>query len=176
MTTTEAAGERHLISREIGIDMGHRVTFHGSKCRNLHGHRYTIQAICEGPLFTEGEQQGMVLDFGFLKELMMEHIDGPCDHGMCLWYQDPVLDNMLLDTMQQMELRTRDNDKPWELMGPAGKLYVVPFVPTAENLARHWFYRLAPAVKERSDGQADLVAVKVWETPNCSAVFPAGND
>jgi 6-pyruvoyltetrahydropterin/6-carboxytetrahydropterin synthase len=166
-------GERHLISREIGIDMGHRVTYHGSKCRNLHGHRYTIQAICEGPLFTEGEQQGMVLDFGFLKELMILHIDKPCDHGMCLWYEDPLLVELFLTEEQRIELQTRDRAKPWELVGRGGKLYVIPFVPTAENLARHWFQRLAPAVKERSDGQADLVAVKVWETPNCTATYPA---
>ena len=56
----------HLISREISIDAGHRVTEHTSKCRNLHGHRYTIQAWCSGPLFSEGEQGGMVLDFGFI--------------------------------------------------------------------------------------------------------------
>src|SRR4051812_45172843 len=80
----------HTIAREIGIDMGHRVTFHGSKCRNLHGHRYTIQATCRGPLFVEGEQQGMVLDFGFLKEIMMKEIDEPCDHGMALWVDDPI--------------------------------------------------------------------------------------
>ena len=64
--------EENLITREIGIDMAHRVTHHGSKCKNIHGHRYTIHAMVKGPLFESGEQQGMVLDFGFLKEEMMK--------------------------------------------------------------------------------------------------------
>jgi 6-pyruvoyltetrahydropterin/6-carboxytetrahydropterin synthase len=51
-------------------------------------------------------------------------------------------------------------------------MYVVPFVPTAENLAKHWFERLAPKVEERSQGKGHLKAIKVWETPNCMAKFP----
>lgn len=169
--------EKHLITREIGIDMGHRVTFHGSKCRNLHGHRYTVQATCEGPLFVDGEQQGMVLDFGFLKEEMMNEIDAPCDHGMCLWIDDPWAEVLAGDMpfhRQQVaekgysfiqKVHTHDN--------LVGKFYFVPFVPTAENLARHWFERLAPRVIARTDGQATIKSVKVWETPNCTATYPA---
>ena len=52
------------------------------------------------------------------------------------------------------------------------KLYVVPFVPTAENLAKHWFERLAPRVDARTEGRASLLKVLVWETPNCSAEYP----
>lgn len=169
--------KHHLITREIGIDMGHRVTYHGSKCRNLHGHRYTVHATCKGPLFTDGEQQGMVLDFGFLKEEMMDEIDAPCDHGTTLWIDDPLL-------KQFMEMNSKGVDSELELIRKClgekgywlgllrtGKTYVVPFVPTAENLARHWFERLAPRVNVRTDGQATLVEVKVWETPNCSASY-----
>jgi 6-pyruvoyltetrahydropterin/6-carboxytetrahydropterin synthase len=52
-----------------------------------------------------------------------------------------------------------------------GKLYVIPEIPTAEVLAKHWFYRLKDRVADRSDGHARLTAVKVWETPNCWAVY-----
>lgn len=168
--------ERHLITREIGIDAGHRVTYHGSKCKNLHGHRYTIQATCVGPLFIEGEQQGMVLDFGFLKDEMMKEIDAPCDHGTILWINDPFTDEFLYGD----EALCEEMRKDVEAIGYAGcvskfgKLYIVPFVPTAENLARHWFERLAPRVKARTGDQAELLKVKVYETPNCSAEYPYG--
>jgi 6-pyruvoyltetrahydropterin/6-carboxytetrahydropterin synthase len=165
---------KHLITREIGIDMGHRVTYHGSKCRNLHGHRYTIQATCSGPLFTDGEQEGMVLDFGFLKDEMMKHIDEPCDHGMCLWSEDPILELFVGKQTRFGDILTTMKAQGFsETLGCAGKLYIVPFVPTAENLAKHWFDRLAPAIVARSDNQATLVKIKVWETPNCSAEYPA---
>lgn len=161
----------HLITREIGIDAGHRVTYHGSKCRNLHGHRYVIQATCRGPLFSEGEQQGMVLDFGFLKDEMMQEIDIPCDHGMILWVEDPLMYEFVYT--EQLETIHNQIDRLGysEGLSKVGKLYLVPFVPTAENLAKHWFERLSPRVEKRTDGKAQLVNVKVFETPNCSAEY-----
>lgn len=163
----------HEITREIGIDAGHRVTHHGSKCKNLHGHRYTIQATCRGPLFSGGEQQGMVLDFGFLKEEMMNEIDGPCDHGTILWIDDPfVLDFAGRETQMVKDWSDAVKDDGYHsTISVFGKLYLVPFVPTAENLARHWYDRLLPRVKARTNDQAWLLGVKVWETPNCSAEY-----
>ena len=165
--------EKFKITREIGIDAGHRVTYHGSKCRNPHGHRYTIHATCEGELAIAGEEMGMVMDFGFLKEEMMNEIDAPCDHGFICWNQDFQVLEMFgaskaalsgEDVLkQQGYLSLRPNDM---------KLYVVPFVPTAENLAKHWFERLAPRVDARTEGRASLLKVLVWETPNCSAEYP----
>jgi 6-pyruvoyltetrahydropterin/6-carboxytetrahydropterin synthase len=160
--------EQFEITREIGIDAAHRVPLHGSKCRNLHGHRYTIQATCTGPLIEAGEQSGMVLDFGFLKELMMQEIDEPCDHGTIVWQDDRVLLHMLGLAYYA------EPSKPFgaALSEPNGwKVYVVPFPPTAEELARHWFERLAPKVAERSSDLAKLARLRVWETPNCFADY-----
>ena len=164
---------KHLITREIGIDAGHRVTYHGSKCKNIHGHRYTVQASCVGPLFAEGEQQGMVLDFGFLKEEMMNEIDAPCDHGTVLWLDDPIVKMSLQDKVWHIAFQAIQQNGFHLIIGNEifGKLYLVPFVPTAENLARHWYQRRAPRVKARTDGQATLSGIKVWETPNCAAEY-----
>jgi 6-pyruvoyltetrahydropterin/6-carboxytetrahydropterin synthase len=54
------------------------------------------------------------------------------------------------------------------------KLYVIAPQPTAECLARHWFDVLALAVRERSEGHAELILVRVEETPNCWATFGPG--
>ena len=83
---------KYTATRIIGIDMGHRVMTHGSKCKSLHGHRYQIEATVEADaLQTEGVQTGMVMDFGFLKDLMMDTIDRLCDHGMIMSFDDPLL-------------------------------------------------------------------------------------
>ena len=83
------------VTRQIFIDAGHRVLTHGSKCRNLHGHRYMIEAVCEaGRLQEAGEQSDMVLDFGFLKDEMMAVIDAPCDHGFLAHVNDDQLLSM----------------------------------------------------------------------------------
>lgn len=179
----------HTITRDIGIDMGHRVTHHGSKCQSLHGHRYKITAICSGGLFSGGEQEGMVLDFGFLKDEMMETIDKFCDHGTVLWDKDELVDIIYPESREllkdiyahALDQKKLQKQKEISLIGgsfaipqgicKAGKLVITPFVPTAENLARWWFDLLLPRVIERSDGRATLQELQVWETPNCSASY-----
>lgn len=162
------------ITREIGIDMGHRVTHHGSKCRNLHGHRYTVQVTARSyVLHKEGEQQGMTLDFSFLKEEMMDIIDSVHDHGTTLWVHDPLVPMFLeedvwtIDALKAHVIR-------WGFCSTSskvGKVCFVPFVPTAEELARFWYDRLAERVEVRSNKLAEIDEVKVYETPNCFAVY-----
>lgn len=168
----------YTISREIGIDAGHRVPTHGSKCRHLHGHRYHIQAVCKAGLLQEsGEQKDMVLDFGFLKEEMMKAIDEPCDHGLILYECDALVPLLIPDAgnrIKAAEFVLRDGHcnvpQEWTDEG-AGKIYLIPEIPTAEVLAKHWYYRLKERVFKRSSRHARLSAVKVWETPNCWAVY-----
>lgn len=174
---TQAAGalETYLISREIGIDAGHRVMDHRSKCRNLHGHRYKVQAWCRGPLFPSGEQTGMVLDFGFLKEEMMERIDAPFDHAFIFSVRDSLCREMFaLDEppLAGVVDEAVERDQFYRGEGRGGvRVCVIPGVPTAEYLAKFWFDLLCPRVIERSGDRATLVCLKVWETPNCWAAY-----
>lgn len=161
------------ITREIGIDAGHRVTYHGSKCRNIHGHRYTVLATAKGALATSGEEEGMVQDFGFLKNLMMAEIDAPCDHGLILWSKDPLLATLPGLAVALEDIEPHLDSLSWlDTQWDGGKLYIVDTVPTAENLARHWFERIAPRIVEETNGRAYLSAITVYETPNCSAEYP----
>lgn len=170
----------HKVSRQIGIDAGHRVMTHGSKCRALHGHRYTIEAVCHaGSLQDGGEQSDMVLDFGFLKEEMLAEIDAPCDHGFLAYVEDRGLLRMFCpentDTEAWLEqvraAVARDGHYQTGEARLGTKLYVLDANPTAEQLSRHWFRRLAPVVARRSGGLARLAEIIVWETPNCWASY-----
>ncbi|MCC5858811.1 MAG: 6-carboxytetrahydropterin synthase [Ectothiorhodospiraceae bacterium] len=169
----------HRISRRIEIDAAHRIPEHGSRCRHLHGHRYVVEALAESvTLVDAGVQRGMVLDFSFLKELMIAEIDRPCDHGMMLWVEDhQVLDRLAPERAgEQWQQSLRDvvaEQGYCETCDNAlgTRLYLLPEPPTAEVLAEHWFARLAPGVRDRSHGRARLVRVTVWETPNCRAEF-----
>ncbi|HZP21610.1 MAG TPA: 6-carboxytetrahydropterin synthase [Bauldia sp.] len=154
----------HTISRRIEIDMAHRVPDHGSKCRNLHGHRYVIEAVCSGALGEVGPERGMVLDFGFLKEEMIAAIHDPCDHAAVLWADDPLLANLAGAAAKGAAPGSR-------VASPFGPVLVLSFTPTAENLARYWFEALAPRVAARSGGRAQLRELRVHETPNSTATY-----
>jgi 6-pyruvoyltetrahydropterin/6-carboxytetrahydropterin synthase len=92
----------------------------------------------------------MVLDFGALKDILITHIHDPFDHGLMLYDQDPILPEL-----QKL---------------PDQKLIIVPFVPTAEQIARHTFEMLSAAL---GGTNLSVASVLVFETPNCSARFPA---
>lgn len=153
--------------------MGHRVTNHAGKCRNLHGHRYTIQVTLEGSVASRGEQDGMVVDFGFIKDLLMEKIDGPCDHGLCLWVMDSITSHILDAGYRVVADKVAKSEHGgYQTSDPVfGKLYILNRVPTAENLAYHWYCVLAESVVELSKTRARLNGVRVWETPNCFADY-----
>lgn len=168
----------YRINRSIAIDAGHRIASHGSKCRHLHGHRYLIEAWCRATqLHEDGEQQGMVLDFGFLKDEMFAVIHADCDHSFIAHIADEELLRMFCPEETDIATWIRgvrdDVEQNGWLLCPDTRLntrlYVMPESPTAEGLARHWFGRLEERVHTRSDGIAALERVRVWETPNCWA-------
>jgi len=163
----------HQITRSIEIDAGHRLPFHGSKCKNIHGHRYKIEARCSGKLIESGEQDGMILDFGFLKEEMEEVIDSKCDHGFIFCYYDEICINMLLDDdKKDLLIEGVKQNGHWSgISKNEQKIYILDSAPTAENLAKHWFDLLKPKIKNRSNNMAFLVDITVWETPNCKARY-----
>jgi 6-pyruvoyltetrahydropterin/6-carboxytetrahydropterin synthase len=172
------------VTRQISIDAGHRIATHGSKCRHLHGHRYTIAATCAARrLQSAGGQKDMALDFGFLKEEMLGIIDADCDHGFIAALDDEELLAMFCPRQQDFgawlaAIRRMVTAKGFYACTDCWqdqKLYIVPFQPTAECLARHWFERLSPHVRARSDGYAELVSLRVWETPNCWAEYRQDN-
>lgn len=142
-----------LVEKWIDIDMGHRVTNHKSKCKNFHGHRYkVIVGVDDKVITTKGaSDEGMVIDFGDIKTIMMDTIDAEYDHGFCLYDQDPHFETFR------------------EICEADGLKFIpVSFIPTAENLARHWYELLQPILKDRGIA---ISFVKVNETPTSAAYY-----
>ena len=139
-----------LITKEIEIDLGHRVNNHKSKCSSAHGHRYKIEVgVDDKVINTVGtSDEGMVIDFSDLKQIMVEELDAKFDHGFILWKGDPLCDAMMNDGKT--------------------KFTMVDFIPTAENLAKHWYELIKPRLAERS---IKLKHVKIWETPTSTATY-----
>lgn len=129
--------------RAIGFDSGHRVVNHESKCRTLHGHRYTCELYATTK---ELDSLGRVIDFSILKSVIGNWIDEQWDHAMIIWNEDPDLE--LLQKCSGM--------KP---------VFVTDFNPTAENLANHLLTKVCPALLKDTD--VKITKIRLWETPNC---------
>lgn len=154
----------YVIEKCVEIDCGHRVTTHGSKCRNLHGHRYKVIAEVEAdtvvPDSAGQSDSGMVMDFGDLKQVLMDEVHDPFDHKLILWRSDPLLVLREEGTLRSI----------LEACGIGEGLVTTHCIPTAENLAELWFYRVQDAL-DAIGFRGTLVSIKVWETPNSLATF-----
>lgn len=137
-----------VVSKFIEIDMGHRIPNHKSKCRNLHGHRYRIECSVIGRVISKkgDSSEGMVIDFGDLKNIMKSQIEDVFDHKFVLWHNDILVSVVLVEE----------------------GLIFVDFIPTAENLAKHWYTLLKVELKKVG---IQINYVKVWETPTSAAIY-----
>ena len=153
------------VQRQIEIDAGHRVPYHDSKCRFLHGHRWRIVAEIMSNITVPPEpgrsDSGMVLDFGEIKRALVEEIHDKFDHKMILWEKDPLFDFV----------PPSQDDSFCEVLARTGigdSVAIVPVIPTSECLAEYWGNILAKRLYHRHYW---LSALKVWETPNCVATY-----
>lgn len=168
----------NIISKFIETDTAHRVALHHSKCKNIHGHRYRFTVELAGDsLQDSGSQTGMILDYGYLKEIMVEHIDAMIDHGIIISYQDTKLldiaydpDNSVSDWYVSV-LDTIQKNSFWAGNTKFGKTYIIQDYPTAEVLAKHFFYILKPIIDKWTNGAANIYSVIINETPTSTAKY-----
>jgi len=144
------------ITRKLEFDAGHRVPLHESKCKTPHGHRYVVEVTVTAPRLTE---EGFVIDFGKVKSIVGGWIDDNLDHTMIYQKGD-----ILMEAMRD-ECYVQDGD------GTLREWYVLPYPPTAENLARHLFGK---ANELLNFAGMFVKRIRVWETPNCFADWSGG--
>ena len=137
------------IKRWVETDTGHRVPNHNSKCRNMHGHRYRWEAELSGEVVTESDvsEEGMLIDFSDVSKILTKHIHDIVDHAFIVFEDDKEAISAL------------------SLMNDGHKTVVVPFIPTAENLAKWAYEQVEPHIKSSYGNKLQLHAFHVRETP-----------
>lgn len=140
------------ITRKLEFDAGHRIPDHKSQCRNLHGHRYTLEITLTGQLIAvEGNSDnGMIMDFSDIKTLANEHLVNLWDHAFIVYEHDTVVREFLATL-------------------PGHKTVVIDRIPTVENLAQVAFGLLKAAFKDHFGTGLHLHKLVLHETPNCWA-------
>ena len=137
------------IRRWVETDTGHRVPNHKSKCRHMHGHRYRWEAELEGDVVTqEGvSEEGMLMDFSDVSAILNQYVHDVVDHAFIVYEGDKEA----LAALSQM--------------GDEHRTLIVPFIPTAENLAKWAFEQVEPRISSSFGNSLKLHAFHVRETP-----------
>lgn len=122
---------------------------HPGKCSRLHGHSFGLVVSVEGRV---SEETGFVMDYGVLREIVMEHVVSKLDHTHL--GQGNAMHSFSLD------------DGGW--------LHSVPylgalFYPSAENLSRAIYKLLAPFI-HNFEG-VTLAEVTIEETCTSGATW-----
>jgi 6-pyruvoyltetrahydropterin/6-carboxytetrahydropterin synthase len=143
------------IRRWIETDTGHRVPNHKSKCKHFHGHRYRWEAEVEGDVVTEQgtSEEGMLIDFSDISIILTEQIHDIVDHAFVVYEHD------------------KDARKVLSELGDEHRTVVVPFIPTAENLAKWAYEQVSPHIKTAYGNSLRLAAFHVRETPKSWATW-----
>lgn len=136
--------------REHEICTGHRVVGQGGKCERIHGHGYVVKFCCEADKLNS---IGMVVDFGVIKSTLCQWLEDNWDHKFLVWKEDPFLAAL-------------------HLADPEG-VVVVPFNPTAENMAQYLVEVVGPKVLNGT--AVKLSAVHIEETRKCSVMYEVQN-
>ena len=120
------------IAKEFYWEMGHRLPHHQGLCKNLHGHSYKMCVELEGSL----DKNNMIIDYFDLTKIVNKIIE-PLNHAFLCEETDHIVRDFLIS-----------NDF---------KIYLVPFVSTAENIALH----LLKLLKEQLKSYKNIERIKV---------------
>ncbi len=140
------------ITRKLEFDAGHRIPDHKSQCRNLHGHRYTLEITLIGQVIEQegSSDNGMIMDFSDVKSLAKAHLVDVWDHAFLVYEKDQAVRTFLATI-------------------PDHKTVIIDQIPTVENLARTAFSILRSAYKDHYGTGLRLHKLVLHETPNCWA-------
>ena len=138
------------IRRWVETDTGHRVPNHKSKCRHMHGHRYRWEAELEGDVVTLGgvSEEGMLMDFSDVSAILNEYIHDVVDHAFIVYEGD----KQALVALSHM--------------GEEHRTLIVPFIPTAENLAKWAFEQVEPRISSSYGNMLKLHACLLYTSPS----------
>ncbi|MEG1636120.1 MAG: 6-carboxytetrahydropterin synthase [Cellulosilyticaceae bacterium] len=145
-------------TKEFKWDMAHMLSGHKGLCRNLHGHTYKMEVTAcrlNGLVNTieESPENGMVVDFKGLSEIVKSLIVEPLDHAT-------MVDVNSTDLFEQELI---------QLLSKYSKKHVsVNYRPTAENMAIHFLDTINNELV-KIDAQYRVVKIRLFETPTSYA-------
>ncbi len=135
----------YILKTESSFDSAHFLADYDGKCKNIHGHRWTVEIqVMSEELKEDSQLRGMCVDFSTLKAELKEETE-KLDHAFIL---------------EKGSLKEKTIEA---LLDENFNLITVDFRPTAENFAKYFFDRF-------KDRGYRVRRATVYETPtNCAS-------
>jgi 6-pyruvoyltetrahydropterin/6-carboxytetrahydropterin synthase len=143
------------ITKEFKFESAHALLGYDGPCKNIHGHSYKMAVTLIGkPINDEtSPKNGMVMDFGDLKQIVNESIVKPFDHALVL------------------NAKTK-NVNSAEVKFMSGKLILADYQPSCENL----LIDFAERIQNKLPSNVKLFSIRLDETSNSFAEWFASDN
>lgn len=143
------------VTKEFNFEIAHALWNYDGPCKNLHGHSYKLFVTVMGTPINDPDnpKNGMVIDFGDLKDIVNEEIVEPLDHAVIL-NEEALKTN--INGIQQM----------------FDKRFVVNYQPTCENMVTDFARRIVNRLPQR----LKLHSLKLHETGSSYAEWYASDN
>ncbi|NCA10281.1 6-carboxytetrahydropterin synthase [bacterium] len=146
---SDAGGTQLSITRQLSFCAGHRLLRHEGKCAFFHGHNYKVDVeVAPRAGGAVLDDVGRIVDFSVIKRRLLGWIDEHWDHGFIVSAED----TNGIAALNAVE---------------PNKTFVLPYNPTAENMARYLLEVVAPEVL--GDLPIVVTRIVVWETDTSCA-------
>lgn len=112
------------VTRGFEFEAAHFLPNYDGKCKDLHGHSYKLEVSISGDI---GFKSGMVMDFGFLKDIVNKNVIDKFDHkllndifdlptaeNMVVWIKDTIKENLPKPIMEGVTSLEVVSVKLWE--------------------------------------------------------------
>lgn len=144
-------------TKEFRFESAHLLCDHPSKCRNLHGHNYSVLVEMKSKY---PDEMGMVKDFYDIKKFADSLFD-EFDHSFI--YNEATTDLFEKELYELLKKYSK-------------KIRIFPYRATAEHMAMYFYYhlndKLEQQLKEENDPHKVWISkVTVYETPTSFSTF-----
>jgi len=143
------------ITKEFKFEMAHALMGYDGPCKHIHGHSYElwVTVIGEPNSNANSPKNGMVMDFGLLKNIVRRYIIEPLDHALVL-----------------------NNETPHDAFANVHELFdkmiLVNYQPTSENMLIDFAQRIGSQLPEG----VKLHSLKLRETVTSVAEWYASDN
>ncbi|MBE6206066.1 MAG: 6-carboxytetrahydropterin synthase [Rikenellaceae bacterium] len=132
------------LTKEFTFEAAHFLEDYDGVCSQLHGHSYRLYVTVRGiPSDDELDpKNGMVIDFGYLKQLVNDAIISEFDHSLIMQRSERA---MALEQLLSEEF---------------SRIVVLPYRPTTENLLADFAERLLEVLPD----DVEIFSLRLHET------------